>query len=1120
MAGFAPLNAHSEFTLRDGCMTVEQYLDRLAELDLKAAALTDTHNLFAAFKFHQQAFRRGIKPILGSELFVGAKAPHRRRSSFPRLRVLVETQAGYSNLCQLISESYRTRDSGGLFVPRSRLAEMCEGLFVLGPEASGPGSPPLDLSVPDFVKNLKQDLQLYGDRYYVEIPLYGPLTPDQKEYLRYADEKDVSVLFTHPAYYPTPEDADVLPLRLAVQTNTKLEQLDELAPHRRQQHVVGANQMREWLGKEAERLELTEKLARRCSFEFRTGTHQLPVYPGAGQAGSAAHLKELCQQALKQKDYASEEDTAVERMEMELQVITSRGFSDYFLIVADIVNWAREQGIAVGPGRGSAAGSFVAYLLGITEVDPFAHDLIFERFLNHEREEMPDIDLDFADRRRDEVINYVRQRFGEQSVAQIITFGRLKARNSLRAVGRVRGEPRQRIDRLLGLFPVDVDLPLAQLPARFEGLEKALNEADHFKQWYAQAKKLEGLVRNASLHAAGLLIGEGELSGQLPLYRPSEDGQVASQYDMYDLTQLGYLKLDILGLTTLTLLELTLEKLPPGEEVDLSALPETDSQVSDWLKERSLEGIFQFETTGCRDLVQRLQPEDRRDLMDCLALYRPGPLQSGIVDSYLKRRRGEEEVEYPHPNLESILESTYGLIIYQEQVMAIARRVAGFSWARADTFREAMGKKKADLMASLREEFVSGARENGYEPDWAKQLFETLSNFAEYGFNRSHSAAYAAITFRTAYLKAHYSRYFYAALCTVKAGDRDRIGRIAGALQEDGFRLLPPRVNCSEAEFTVAEEGVRYGLMAVKHVSAKLAQEITDLQQGEEFADLNDFLSRVDPSLLHRQAFQSLAASGYFDPFVEDRGGLVKRAEELIKQGGRTYRERERGQENLFGEGGGPLEELAAAGSLSWTFQQRTHAQKEALGYYPSGHPLQSFSHFFPFMTPGRPRDFVEKDFQPGQSVAPPQLLALCEEVYSQAETRYLKLLGEDEELVLRSDETGEGLVRRVLLCELAHDSEGWKIVKTEIVPRQSAAGLIIHLTSHQRMDQIKKLKQLLTGFSGESPVRLHIHEASEVSRLEIAPRVNLQPELARALDNLLGPGHTALFFPSDSQND
>ncbi len=1120
MAGFAPLNTHSEFTLRDGCMTVEQYLDRLAELGLKAAALTDTHNLFGAFKFHQQAFRRGIKPVVGSELIVGAPDSSRRRSSFSRLRVLVENQTGYSNLCQLISKSYRTRESDGLFVPRTRLAEMCEGLFVLGPESTGPGSPPLTLSLPDFADKLKQGVELYGDRYYVEIPVYGPLSPKQQEYLRYADEHGVAVLFTHPAYYPSPEDADVLPLRLAVQTNTELEELDELPSHRRQQHVVGAAQMRDWLGKEAERLKLTEKLARRCSFEFRTGSHQLPSYPAAGEEGSAAHLKERCQQAFKQKDYATEEEGAAERLEMELQVITSRGFADYFLIVADIVNWAREQGIAVGPGRGSAAGSFVAYLLGITEVDPFAHDLIFERFLNREREEMPDIDLDFADRRRDEVIDYVRQRFGEQSVAQIITFGRLKARNSLRDVGRIRGESRQRIDRLLGLFPVDVDQPLAQLPDRFEGLEKVLNEADSFKRWYEQAQKLEGLVRNASLHAAGLLIGEGELDAQLPLYRPSSDGQTASQYDMYDLTQLGYLKLDILGLTTLTLLELTLEKLPSGEEVDLAALPETDAQVSAWLKEQSLEGVFQFETAGCRDLVQRLQPETRRDLMDCLALYRPGPLQSGIVDSYLKRRRGEEPVEYPHPDLESILESTYGLIIYQEQVMAIARRVAGFSWARADTFREAMGKKKAELMASLKEEFIDGARENGYEEEWAQQLFETLSNFAEYGFNRSHSAAYAEITFRTAYLKAHYTRCFYAALCTVKAGNRDRIGRIAAAMQEDGFRLLPPRVNYSAAEFSVAEEGVRYGLMAVKHVSAKLAQEIIERQEEEEFSDLNDFLSRVDPALLHRRAFQSLASSGYFDSFVEDRGGLVKRAEELIKHGGRTYRERERGQENLFGEGGGPLDELTASSSLSWSFQRRTRAQKEALGYYPTGHPLQSFADLFTFMTPGRPHDFVEKDFHPEQVVAPPQLLALCEEVYSRAETRYLRLLGEDEELVLPAAETGDDLHRHVLLCKLAHDSEGWMVTRAQPVSRGDCFGLLIYLTEHQRMDQLQKLKQLLTGFSGDSPVRLYIRETTETNRLELSSRVNLQPELARGLNNLLGPGHTALFSSANSRND
>ncbi len=1116
MGDFAYLHAHSEYSLEDGCMKIPEYLDRLEELAINAAALTDTHNLFGAFKFHQQAIGRGIKPVLGADIYFSTRREQRKkRAAHNRLRVLIENDPGYSNLSRLLSKSYSRRSDQGLFITRQELAEKKQGLFILGPPARGNGSPPLSHSTEEFESLIKEYNQLFGERFFAEIPVYGPLTNRQKQYLAACKANNIKAIITHPAYFSCPADREKLPLRLAIQKNRTLKQTRQLPDHRKKQFVTGKSTMQDWLDNHRDLLENTNELAQRCYFEFKTDSFYLPDYPATEDQTSAEYLRKLCENGLDEREIKASEETVKTRLAEELNIINSRGFADYFLIVADIVNRARNQGIVVGPGRGSAAGSLVSYLLGITEIDPLKYDLIFERFLNKQRREMPDIDLDFADRRRDEVIDYIVERFGGESVAQIITFGQLKARNSLRDVGRIRNEPQEKIENLLNLFPRDTSEPLTVIKDRYDGIDRALRENKELSEWYNQAQRLEGLVRNPSIHAAGILIGEGQLAQRLPLYYPDEEKALpASQFDMYDLNQLGYLKLDILGLTTLTLIELTLEKIPPDRRPSISDLPDADPEVAKLLVNKSLEGIFQFETPGNRDLVRRMAPKNRRDLMDCIALYRPGPLQSGIVDSYLNRRRGKEEVTYPHPELENILENTYGLVIYQEQVMAIARKIASFSWSRADRLRKAMGKKNTEIMASMREEFLQGAKENGYEEKWAKELFETLANFAQYGFNRSHSAAYGKITYRTAYLKAHFPLQFYAALCTVKSNDRDRIGRIARAMEEDDIKLLPPKINKSTAEFTVEEEAVRYGLKAIKHVGGRLARAITSCQQNEGFSGLKNFLSRIPPKRLRPKAFKSLAGAGYFDPFIEDRGGLVEQAEKLLNKGARDYRARESGQEDLFSKQDSNKILLAESNSHSWTFPRRTRAQKEALGYSPGGHPLHSFECFFPFLHPGKIQSLIEAEDKLSDNIAPPQVIALCEESFNRDETSYLRLLGEEEEAVLTTTVDPTAIPHyRVVLCELKQIN-GERII-TSLTPltQNSTPGLSIYLTPHQKYDQLRKIKELLARFSGSNPVRVILRPGEKNVRLDLQQNVSPEPELARGLNNLLGPGHTALFF-------
>ncbi len=1116
MAKYALLHAHSEYSLRDGCMSIGQYLDRLEEVEAAAAALTDTHNLFGVFKFYNRCQNRGIKPVVGVDLRVADNpAVPPGENEVQRLRVLVENREGYRSICRLLSESYRRRRKRGLWISLDRLGENREGLFFLGPHLPGFEKN----SNPDkkyFEGRINRCSQLFGDRFFVEIPLYSSLAGPGKKLYESAQSCGVPAVYTNPAYFPRPEDYNRLSLRLAVQTNTNLKELKKIPAHRKKQWVCSRETLAKRAGGDLKPLERAGELASRCFFEFETHQIRLPAYPG--EEDSEKLLEKKCREKLQELELAVELQQARARLKRELKVINKMGFADYFLIVSDITGWARGRGIAVGPGRGSAAGSFVAYLLEITEIDPFEFDLIFERFLNEQRREMPDIDLDFPDRRREEVIEYISRRFGEKSVAHIITFGQLKARNSLRSIGRVRGEASEEIDRFLALLPEQTSGTLQQLSQRNEQLESALASNSRWAEWFDQAVQLEGFVRNPSLHAAGILIAGGELERQIPLYYPDEEQPpAASQFDMYDVEKLGYLKLDILGLSTLTLIEKTLAQVPDGRRPDIANLPDEDRQTVRMLTEDSLEGVFQFETSGSRELVRRMAPKSRRDLMDCIALYRPGPLQSGMAEKYLLRRQGKQKVEYPHPDLEEILEDTYGLIIYQEQVMAVARKIGGFSWSRADRLRRAMSKKKEDLMFSLKEEFIEGATENGYDSSTADELFETMENFARYGFNRSHSAAYGEITYRTAYLKAHFKAAFYAALCTIKSGNTDRIARIYGAMKEDGIELILPDINRSAAEFSIdgspAEGRVIYGLEAIKNIGHKLAESIeTEREENGPYQSLEDFLKRIPPRYLTSRAFQSLAGAGCFDRFKQNPGYLVENARRILDAGASRYQDRQAGQERLFADSSPGFEEGEVK---SWSRQQRERARKKALGYFVKAHPLDKYKQLFEFTSPGTITGY-RSDRGINFTFAPPQLLAIWVECRGGNGKKYVRLSGREEELILplsdkyNPDPSGAGPV----LVELDEEEEVVVREARGLPDNLNRVGLNIYLSDHQRLDQVKEVKLALESNPGSSPVRIFYHGEGETKRMQLASEIEFNSSLARRLKNILGPDHLRLYLP------
>jgi DNA polymerase-3 subunit alpha len=1115
---FAHLHAHSEYTLTDGSMTIDEYLDRLEELGIPAAALTDTHNLFGAFKFHERALNRGIKPVLGVDLRVSESDNPQlnARDANNRVRVLVENREGYETLSQLISDSYRRRHERGLFVSLDRLSDHTEGLFVLGPPTSPPDRDLNPWDRESAERAVASSKERFGDRFFVEVPLYPSALDGLEPLVAASKEADVPVVPTRPAYFAQSGQEERLRLRRAVQLNQSLEDSPPLPSHRPNQYVADPESLSDLANQLGVSLETSLELAERCYFEFDTDGVRLPSYP-YGDTESHRQLAEACHEALNEKTFATDESTAEDRLTRELEVIQSMGFSDYFLIVADVVNWAKQEGIRVGPGRGSAAGSFVAYLLDITTVDPFEFDLIFERFLNPQRNEMPDIDIDFADDRRDDVIDYVRERFGDESVAHIITFGNMKARNSIRDVGRIRGEPQSRIDELAETIPPGTSDSLERLSNRVEPLKRKLDEPG-IKQWFEQAQHLEGMVRNASVHAAGILIVEGRLDEEIPLYYSDEaDAVPASQFDMYDVETMGYLKLDVLGLKTLTLIDRTLDQIPPEDRPAVESLPDEDEDTFEFLMNGSLEGVFQFESAGSRKLIRNMEPENRKDIVDCIALYRPGPME--IRDDYLKRRRNPELVEYPHEDLEPILEDTYGLILYQEQVMAIAREVGGFSWSEADTLRKAMGKKRADLMEDMKQDFVEGATENGYDEEWARGLFDTLARFAEYGFNRSHSAAYGEITYITAYLKAHFTAPFYAAFLSVKSHDRDRVERIIEGMREDGIQLLPPCVNRSKADFHVEDGAVRYGLGAIKHVGDPLAEEIETVREQEgPFEGVMDFVERVDPSLLQTKNFQALAAGGVFDTFEVPRGALSDGAEALLSRGEKRYRERDAGQSNMFqgdsaDHGDDPIDE-----TNRWSPEQRRRARKKILGYVPGENSSgeEDTVSLVAFTDPGSVEKFGELassgEAPPGPS---PQLVARLDSVINDEDGRLLKLTDGHETIMVRADsdlEVDED-VEAPMLLDLHHVDGEWLIEDAEPIPSGDDLGIEIHLSGGQDLNQLRQLKKTLKQARGDIPVRLVVDEEQV---LDVSQSVEPSRNLHERLERILGANCSRLMVRSE----
>ena len=955
---FVHLHVHTEYSLLDGACRVKQLAHKVAELGMSAVAMTDHGNIFGAVDFYTNVKKAGVKPIIGLEAYV-AKTHRAERSGKQggnaHLVLLCQDEEGYRNLLKLSSAGYL---EGFYYKPRidkEILAQHSKGL--IGLSACLKGEIGYQLRQGNFNAALKEAddyLQIFErENFYLELMDHG--IPDQKivneGIVKIAKELNIPVVATNDVHYLEKDQWRAHDALLCIQTQTFLSVENRMRMASDQFYLKSFQEMQELFGWIPEAMTNTLVVAEKCNFDFNFDRYHLPRFDPPRGKTQEKYLWELCFQALDAR-YPGRPPEVVEHLEHELKIIKDMGFIAYFLIVWDFVRYAKSQGIPVGPGRGSAAGSIVSYLLGITNLDPLKYGLLFERFLNPDRAGMPDIDIDFCFDRRTEVIEYVTQKYGESNVAQIITFGKMKARAAVRDVGRVMGASYADVDRIAKMIPPDLGMTIERALEVEPELVKLCDEDRTAKEIIDTAKILEGLNRHASIHAAGVVISDLPLTEYVPLYRAA-DGQVTTGYTMDGIAQIGLLKMDFLGLRTLTVIAKAAEwvKRTKGIDLDIDKIPIDDTKTFALLADAHSGGIFQLESAGMRELLRKSQPSQFEDLISILALYRPGPMGSGMLDDYVQRKKGAARVAYPHSKLEKVLKETYGMIVYQEQVMQTASALAGFSMAQADNLRRAMSKKKVEVMLKMREDFIRGCKmHSGIEEREADDLFDLIDYFSGYGFNKSHSAAYALVSYQTAYLKANYPVEFMCALLTCERDNTDKVVEYVKECERMNIAVLPPNVNESLLEFSVVDDRrIRFGLLAVKNIGQTGIESIVEQrEQGGPFQSIFDLCKRVDLRLVNRKVLESLIKCGALDCFGARRSQLMAVCDQALSIGGSVQKEKASGQMSFFDMGteedkgfGKEVQDLPDI--PDWSQNQTLAYEKEVLGFYISGHPLEQY---------------------------------------------------------------------------------------------------------------------------------------------------------------------------------
>ncbi len=949
-ADFVHLHVHSEYSLLDGACRVDELVKRAKELGMPAVALTDHGTLGGTVKFYSAAEKEGIKPIVGLELYV-ATDRHSRAGVKERnahLTLLARDETGYRNLVELSTQAYI---EGYYYKPRADwdlLSRHHEGLIALTGCMSGKVALLLrdgnDDAALDEVLRLKE--LLGAENVYVEMQDAG--LPEQRELLpklaRLAEQAGLKTVATNDVHYLRHEDAYAHDALLCIQTQSNLADENRMRYGSDEFYLKSADEMeerfREYPGATASTLEIAE----RCNLKLDFGDYKLPVYPVPEGYSEASYLRELCEQGVVRRYGADPGQEVLERLDFELGVIGEMGFDAYFLIVWDYVKFAKDNGIAVGPGRGSAAGSIVSYALGITDIDPLKYDLLFERFLNPGRKSMPDIDMDFSVARREEVIDYVARKYGRDRVAQIITFGTMAARAAVRDAARVMGKPYAVGDKIAKMIPEQAP-PATFAQAMLPGgeLKQAYDADEEVKEVVDLAMSLEGLIRNDSIHAAAVVISDRPLTDYLPLQQKG-DAELVTQFDMNDVSKLGLLKMDFLGLRNLDVIEKALEIIEKtrGVSIEMDQVPLDDEKTYTMLARGDSTGVFQFESAGMKEALREIGPTEFEDLIAIVALYRPGPMQ--FIPTYARNKKDPASVVYDHEALRPILEPTHGVTIYQEQYMAIARRVGGFSPAQADDLRKAISKKNKQLMATLKEPLMEGLAQKGVPPAVATKMWASFEATGDYSFNKSHAACYAMISYHTAWLKANYPVEYMAALVSSVMNTKDKVPFYVHQCHEMGIEVLPPDVNTSVVEFTVVEGKIRFGMNAVKGVGEGAIQAIIAAREdGGPFASIYDFCARVDSQMANKRVLEALIRAGAFDSTGDPRRGMLEALPLAMADGERRRKDAAQGQGGLFDlvapeDSGHPRPTVP---QTEYDQATKLKAEKEALGLYVSAHPLQ-----------------------------------------------------------------------------------------------------------------------------------------------------------------------------------
>jgi DNA polymerase-3 subunit alpha len=963
---FVHLHLHTEYSLVDSTVRVASLMEQATRDGMPAVAMTDQNNLFGLVKFYRRAMAAGVKPIIGADLRIANQDDKSRPYT---LIVLCQDENGYRNLSQLITRAHlEGRVRGEPMLRREWFTpESCSGLIALSGGAHGDVGHALVVGHEDEARQrLATWRDVFGDRYYLELVRTGRSAEEAcvQASLLLAAEVRVPVVASNDVRFVDAGDFNAHEARVCIHEGRGLADADRPKNYSEQQYLRSSAEMAELFADVPEALANAVEIARRCNLDLQLGESVLPAFPVPDEQNEAGFLESEAERGLQvaldrifaaSEVPANERDAVAapyrERLTIELKVIRDMGFPGYFLIVADFIRWARENDIPVGPGRGSGAGSLVAWVLGITDLDPLDHDLLFERFLNPERVSMPDFDIDFCMEGRDRVIDYVAERYGRERVAQIITFGTMAARAVIRDTGRVLGQPYGFVDRIAKLVPFEIGMTL----------EKALEQSDELATMYRDdeevaaiidlARSLEGLARNAGKHAGGVVIAPDRLTDLVPLY--CEDGctNIVTQLDKDDVEAIGLVKFDFLGLKTLTIIDWAVRIVNAADaaaELDINRIPMRDAGTFELLQSTQTAAVFQLESSGMRDLIKRMRPDQFDDLVALVALFRPGPLQSGMVDDFIARKHSasQAEIDYLHPDLKPVLKETYGVILYQEQVMQIAQVLAGYTLGGADLLRRAMGKKKPEEMAKQREIFVGGATSRGVAEPTATRIFDLMEKFAGYGFNKSHSAAYALLAYQTAYLKAHYPAAFMAAVMSADLDNTDRLVTLKDDCRKLGIELEAPSVNRSAYHFSVSDDRtILYGLGAIKGIGRSAVEAlIAERDTRGPFSGLVEFCRRVDHDKVNRRALEALAKSGALDEFGVTRRAHMHALPEALKSADQHARAVAAGQDDMFGlDSSPPQDEVEALPELDeWPERTLLGNEKEALGLYLTGHPFDA----------------------------------------------------------------------------------------------------------------------------------------------------------------------------------